>query len=200
MFAKRINLTMHHTFAIIDSTTLLTGSGNWSKTSFARYDEDLLIFKDEQANTDSFRQEFEGLWATSHEYGKTVFKPTLVSRKKRPFGRVKFTSANMVVKQRNGEPIFSATEDLPGACESQLIDSIGKAETSIKIATTHFRRKDIADALNDALDRGVKVQLLLDQQEHHPVSTSLNNVRFDEELAAKGASLRYKCYTTKWTY
>ena len=49
------------------------------------------------------------------------------------------------------------------------------------------------------MGRGVKVQLLLDQQEYHAVSTDMNNARFDEELAALGAAVRYKSYGTKWT-
>lgn len=39
------NVTMHHKFAIADSTTLITGSCNWTRSAFARYDEDLLTFK-----------------------------------------------------------------------------------------------------------------------------------------------------------
>ena len=55
------NVTMHHKFAIADSTTLVTGSCNWTRSAFARYDEDLLTFKNEQPYIDAFRGEFEKL-------------------------------------------------------------------------------------------------------------------------------------------
>ena len=112
-----VNVTMHHKFAIVDSTALITGSCNWTRSSFARYDEDLLTFKNEQPYVDAFRAEFEKLWSGSQEYGKTVFKPTTIKPTKLTFGRVVFTSANMAGKERLGKRIFSTTAKLPdGVC------------------------------------------------------------------------------------
>ena len=197
---RGVNLTMHHKFAILDSTRLLTGSGSWTKTAFSRYDEDLLYFNNESAYLSSFRQEFESMWSISKEFGKDVFTPSKLKRSVPAFGRVLFTSANMTIKEHKGNTIYSPGSELPGVCGAELISAINKAEESIKIATTHFRREDIAEALKNAFGRGVKIQLLLDQQEYHPASIDMKDVFYDEELAKLGVSVRYKCCTTKWSY
>ena len=156
---RSVNITMHHKFCIADRKVLLTGSGNWSRTSFDRYDEDLLQFVDEPNYVNTFQGEFEKLWHCSKEYGKTIIESPKSLRAPLSFKRVAFTSANMIEVDYRGRRIFRTKAKLEdGVCGRVLIDAIGKAETSIKIATTHFRRKDIADALQEALKRGVKVE------------------------------------------
>ena len=199
---RRVNQTLHHKFLVSDSRTLMTGSCNWTKTSFSSYDEDLLTFKNEPAYVDAFRSEFEKLWSCSKEYGKTVFEPTILLRTKTSgFGRALFTSANMTTKQRKGEPILSSNCELEdGICGLELIKAINNAENTIDVATTHFRREDIAKALELAVGRGVSVRILLDMQEYHPATTEMSNSLFDEGLDAIGAKVRYKCYLNEWTY
>ena len=172
----------------------------WTRSAFARYDEDLLTFKGEQPCVDAFRGEFEKLWSGSQEYGKTVFAPTTIKATKPIFGRVIFTSANMVEKERKGQSIFSGNSKLPGVCGQELITAINKAEKTIDVATAHFRRGDIAEALENAMNRGVKVRILLDMQEYHPATTKMKDARYDEELAELGAKVKYKCYGNKWVY
>ena len=50
------------------------------------------------------------------------------------------------------------------------------------------------------MGRGVRVRILLDMQEYHPVTTVMKDARYDEGLAEIGAKVKYKCYGTKWTY
>ena len=57
-----------------------------------------------------------------------------------------------------------------------------------------------SEALKKAMDRGVEVRLLLDMQEYHAKNTKAKNVLFDEQLSEDGAAVRYKCYSTKWTF
>ena len=198
---RSVNISMHHKFCIADRKVLLTGSGNWSQTSFNRYDEDLLKFIDEQNYVDSFQAEFDKLWHCSKEYGDEIIKSPKSLRAPQGFRRVAFTSANMIEVDYRGRRIFRSQAKLEdGVCGKVLIDAIGKAESSIRIATTHFRRKDIADALQEAMNRGVKVQILLDQQEYHKADQEMADVHFDEELAESGVAVRYKCYTNDWTY
>ena len=106
----------------------------------------------------------------------------------------------MVQKDRKGKQIFSSTAQLPGVCGREIIEAIDKAEKTIDIATTHFRRQDIAKALENAMTRGVRVRILLDMQEYHPVTTVMKDARYDEGLAEIGAKVKYKCYANKWTY
>ena len=194
-------MTMHHKFLIADSSLLVTGSGNWTNNAFLRYDEDLLTIRNEAAYTTAFVGEFEKLWNWSKEFGKTVNKPSKLLRTKPNFGRAVFTSKNMTQKERSGERIFGSSSNLEdGVCGLQLIDGINKAESTIDVATTHFRRGDIAEALKNAMDRGVKVRLLLDMQEYHAKNATAKNVLLDEQLSDDGAAVKYKCYSTKWTY
>ena len=100
-----------------------------------------------------------------------------------------------------GQPTFRTTATMKtGVCGLQLIRSIDGAKSTIKIATTHFRREDIQKALLHAHDRGVKVQLLLDQQEFHSEKTKISNARFDEALSKAGVNVRYKVYSRYWDY
>ena len=198
---RSVNISMHHKFCIADRKLLLTGSGNWSQTSFNRYDEDLLQFVDEPNYVNSFQGEFDKLWHCSKEYGNKIIKSPKSLRVPQGFKRVAFTTDNMIEVNYQGRRIFRSKAELEdGICGKILLDAIGKAETSIKIATTHFRRKDIADALQEAMKRGVKVQMLLDQQEYHRADQEMADVHFDEELANNGVDVRYKCYTNDWTY
>ena len=140
----------------------------------------------------AFIGEFESLWNWSKEFGETIYKPSKLLRSKPQFGRAVFTSENMVKKERSGERIFGSSSKLEdGVCGLQLIDGINKAESTIDIATTHFRRGDIADALKNAMERGVNVRLLLDMQEYHTKNATARNVLFDEQLSDDGAAVRY---------
>jgi phosphatidylserine/phosphatidylglycerophosphate/cardiolipin synthase-like enzyme len=192
---------MHHKFALFDAAEkkplLLTGSANWSRTSFARYDDDLLRI-DELGYIEAFQFEFEKLWGHSREFGRTIHRP----RKFTPveFGNELFTAANLTPSTYRGEPNYRSGKELPGVCGRRIIESIDSARSSIKIASAHFRREDIAVALQKAIARGVSVEILLDAQEYHSSRTKIKNSRHDETLAGNGAKVRYKFYSPFWDY
>ena len=50
------------------------------------------------------------------------------------------------------------------------------------------------------MQRGVKVQVLLDQQEYDRPTSTRANALHDEALAAAGASVKYKVYSGEWSY
>ena len=77
-----------------------------------------------------------------------------------------------------GEELFPATEEYPGGARTQVIQhiglrdqnikamylrAIGTAQKTIKIANPYFTDMDVVDALRYAARRGVKVQLVLPQ-------------------------------------
>ncbi len=62
------------------------------------------------------------------------------------------------------------------------------------------RREDINAALKRSKERGVKVRILLDQQEYHGASTRTPNANHDEDLAKSGVDVRYKMYSERWDY
>jgi mitochondrial cardiolipin hydrolase len=53
---------MHHKFALIDETIALTGSYNWTDESEEDNYENLLVLR-ESAGVETYRAEFETLWA-----------------------------------------------------------------------------------------------------------------------------------------
>ena len=57
-----VGTKMHHKFAILDSTTVLTGSYNWTLESEEQNFESLLIVS-EWEQIESYQKEFESLWA-----------------------------------------------------------------------------------------------------------------------------------------
>lgn len=197
MDVRHVSKTMHHKFAIVDGAVVLSGSVNWSPVSFVRYDEDLLRIDDAETAY-AFRREFEKLWNHSREYGETIHSD---ARELPPHAvaDVWFTSANMEATKYRGQPTFrAAVESQNGVCGRRVIRAIEQATKSIQIATTHFRRDDIAAALMAAVRRGVRVEIVLDMQEHDQPDTTRKQGRGDEHLAEIGADVRYKVYAQEW--
>ncbi|MEM6468065.1 MAG: phosphatidylserine/phosphatidylglycerophosphate/cardiolipin synthase family protein [Planctomycetota bacterium] len=195
---RYVTKIMHHKFAVFDRKRLLTGSANWSRSAYSRYDEDLLIFgESDQDYTDRFIGEFEHIWGNAKEYGETRFKAKeyVVSN-----ADVTFTSANLEVTQYRGQPTFRTAAELPGACGSRLIKAIQAADSEILIASAHFRRFDLHNELLLAMQRGVKVRMVFDQQEFHYAGTKTPNALYDEALQRAGAEVRYKVYSRFWDY
>jgi len=207
-----LTITMHHKFAIFDgplsssidasTSTLLTGSGNWSGSSSAIYDEDQLIFKNEPEMVKTFQSEFNFLWVNAREFGKAfnyTAEPLVFA-----LPTVQFTTSNMApFTNSNGDPSLRSIVDWQeGVAGRTIVEAIDSAEDVIRIATAHYRRSDIDQALQNALRRGVKIEMVLDQQEFHPneslaIASSTN---LDEALALMGAKVRYKRYSRKWDY
>lgn len=57
---------MHHKFALLDDSVLLTGSYNWTTESEEQNYENLLVLREPELIA-AYRLEFEGLWAESSE-------------------------------------------------------------------------------------------------------------------------------------
>lgn len=194
---RYVTPVLHHKFAVLDGATLVTGSGNWSESSNSRYDEDFLELTDEGATTAAFQREFNHLWRHAREFGASRFgdQPDPAAGT----APVVFTSANMETFVSGGQPSFRAVvEPEDGVAGRTIIAAIDAAEASVDVATTHFRRPDVAAALERALQRGVKVRMVLDGQEFHKNPAAGSDVGYDEALATKGADVRYKTYMLVW--
>lgn len=59
---------MHHKFAVIDDTVLITGSFNWTASAEADNDENILLLKGFPATCKSFQREFSRLWDESEPW------------------------------------------------------------------------------------------------------------------------------------
>jgi len=214
---RYVNLIMHHKFAVIDGPLLqnveastgsvLTGSFNWASSAETTYDEDFLIFKNEFGMVESFQAEFNLIWSKAKDFeGPGRLDPQWSSQFDlddlvASFRPVYFTSSNFLRTTALSE----------GVAGKAIIEAIDHAQVSLLIATTHFRRRDFYDALVRALQRGVRIEMLLDQQEYNgqarynsqPMPAFLaptNSKHLDESLAAQGAVVKYKTYSHVWAH
>jgi len=202
---------MHHKFVLADTQfqenqatgTVVTGSANWSTRSDTDYDEDLLIVRDEPGMLRAFQAEFDYLWAHARDYtGPAVVEsPTPITANSDP--NWVFTSANFELYHARElwhfRPMVAPEAGVAG---TKIINAIDSAHQSIKIATTHFRRRDVANALRRAMvDRGVRVTLITDQQEYRAGSIPAEDpqgLHLEEALVRDGADVRYKTYMYRW--
>jgi len=53
---------MHHKFALVDDSVLITGSFNWTASAEAENDENILVLKGFPATCRSYSREFERIW------------------------------------------------------------------------------------------------------------------------------------------
>lgn len=204
---RRLNISNHQKFAVIDGENLLTGSGNWSHSAFTRYDEDLLSVKGPSQMVDEFQREFDYLWKYSLPFGADLYHDVRMEVEPLSRDRVTvFTSENFV--PRNGKFYRKSRvrkDPSDGVSGKTIVYLIDAARYRIQVATAHLRRKDIYNALTRALERGVDVQLVTDQQEFSSFVEScddahISSKHLDECLARKGAHVRWKTYMTKWNY
>jgi len=61
---------MHNKFAIIDGSTVITGSYNWTKSAYQRNDENLLIIHRPDV-AQRYMQRFAGLWTREFDLAAT---------------------------------------------------------------------------------------------------------------------------------
>jgi len=205
---RYVNPIMHHKFAIIDGsqtgaatgeTILVTGSANWSRSAFTIYDEDWLRYDGNFKLVRAFQSEFNRLWAHSRDYeGPATSDPSVPVDIENEVANVLFTSANFQENAALGS--FSA--DAEGeAVMRNLVAAIDFAATSVDVAHAHFRIEAVSQALQRAHERGVKVRILLDQQEYRdPVREQQPSLLFEEQLAVGGVEVRYKVYSLYWDY
>ncbi len=177
-----VNVTNHHKFMLIDKKVLLNTSGNFNDTPLAAsYDENLLVCSRSCPElVASFQNEFEFLYKYSNpllitdEISSDSFsKPSLsedtlrVAKAALNQDLALFTSVNFEPAVRNDRYIFRLKKHLNlGWVEQNILKYLSSAQKSIKVATGHLRSYTLANALRQASQRGVKVELILDGQEY----------------------------------
>lgn len=131
---------MHSKFMIVDETTLLTGSNNWSSTGTSINEENTIIVHSTRNDTLllGFACHFEAAWLQAPE-----------------------TSSSCSTNDAR----FS-----PGVAGRNLIrDGIRASRSSVDVLMHHFLFGDLLGELLKALDRGVAVRIVLnyEDREHY---------------------------------
>ena len=233
-----INPIMHHKFMIVDgpredlararTAHLVTGSANWSSSAARTFDENTVIFQNQEELVLRFQREFDNMWAHSRDFVGQDLPQELgieiadAAIPDAPNTHVLFTSANFVASK---ETTFSTTGT--NTVADGLVEGIKNATKSIHLASGHMRSREVAEALvaKHKASPDVDIRLYLDGQEYiakgtqdlqvAKVETCLaaagdsaakrractdNDFLFGFQIAESGIDVRYKYYAYRWDF
>ncbi|MFB6350912.1 MAG: phospholipase D-like domain-containing protein [Bradymonadaceae bacterium] len=194
---RYVNRVMHHKFVIIDgprknlrqasSTTLVTGSGNWSYGAATQYDENTVTLKGDAEAALRFQDEFNLMWEYSREYVKNEelsYNKTLEIKRSMIPDRTgidaSYTSDNFkkYINSRWG-PTFGIKRGV-STVSKRIVKLIKEADESIWIASGHLRSRPISEALIEKYKNNpdMDIRVYLDGQEY--VSEWAHNKQKDE--------------------
>lgn len=240
---RGVNKIMHHKFAIVDGArtsldeasgaTVATASGNWSNSAATKFDENTVFFQGDVKAALAYQAEFDAMWDHARPF---VWNEALVSAPSLPVtaadvaaatgSEVWFTSANFRVYESATYGWTWAKDGSRQAVVSRMVDLIRSADTSLWIASGHFRSRPIALAVIEqlALHPDLDVRVYLDGQEYtsewtfddeeQDYADCLARAVDDEDrlvcgeqgnhfgymLVEAGVPVRYKTYAYRWDY
>jgi phosphatidylserine/phosphatidylglycerophosphate/cardiolipin synthase-like enzyme len=187
------NRKVHHKFAAIDAgsadAAVITGSANWSLGSMKNYDEAILVLRAYPGVTMAYQKEFNLLWGLSDEFGATRFPETHPTANIAMESGVKplFNSANFAISGKR----ISVIEPKLWTLTRSLVAAIDASKSSIKIATTRIVLRPVYNALLRAAARGVKIDILVNQDEYE-----VPNIRKKAVLSDCANEYDEKCSTS----
>lgn len=135
------NSLQHNKFAIFDNRTVWTGSTNFSNNAFTRNGENTLVMTDTQT-AQIFATEFAEMAGGAFSNGKT-----------------NNTAHEADIGGTRVEVAFAPTDGL----EQRIIAALASADHTIQVAMFVFTNDAIGEELLAARQRGVTVEVLLDQ-------------------------------------
>jgi phosphatidylserine/phosphatidylglycerophosphate/cardiolipin synthase-like enzyme len=236
-----VNQTMHNKFLIVDgprddasragTAKLVMGSANWSASAATSFDENTVFIENNAELGAAYQHEFDILWKGSRDFDGAAADQAQ-------------STANISVDQVADDPgvqaFFTSSNFTPGGTDGttwrvdkakktmtdQWNAAIGRATTSIHVATTHMRLRPFVEALiaKKQANPGIDIKVYLDQQEYISPSgdafqkTELdtclaaattdtqrtnclyNDFLFSKMLADAGIDLRFKSYAYRWDF
>ncbi len=154
------SVKVHHKFAVIDTGSsqerVISGSANWSLTSYRNYHENILFFESEPEVTDQFQTEFERLWEHAEEFGNSLNHPSVRAGQR--------TQRDLAI-HFNTPQRLRLDQKWPTLTE-QVVRAIDEAQSHLDIATTRIRLPEVLEALSRAADRGVKIRAVINQDDY----------------------------------
>lgn len=160
---------VHHKYALFyfndRPTQLVTGSANWSLSSFRNYNENILFIENEDHLIGEFSTEFKLLWENSGDFGSGSESVLMTSNSVVSHDLVSaaFTSDNFVFS--NGQ-VRAKPESSGYTVTKEIVQAIDQSQNNLKIATTRIKLRPIYEAILRAARRGVKVQLVVSMDEY----------------------------------
>jgi phosphatidylserine/phosphatidylglycerophosphate/cardiolipin synthase-like enzyme len=236
-----VNQVLHHKFLIVDgprddasraaTAKLVMGSANWSSSAATMFDENTLFIENSAELAASYQHDFDILWKGSRDFvGPATAQP--------------LSTANITVDSvpdNDGlQAFFTSSNFTPGGTDGttwrvdkskktvtdQWIAAIGRAQTSIHIATTHMRLRPFVEALiaKKQANPGLDIKVYLDQQEYispsgdaaqksdldaclaaattdtQRIDCQYNDFLFSKTLVDAGIDVRFKTCAYRWDY
>jgi len=209
---RYVSKIMHHKFMLVDgprddagkagTTTLVTGSANWSGGGATRYDENTVFLSKVPRLALRYQAEFNRLWQYSKDF---VWDATLPYELSTPLdpptfpadanADAAFTSDNFTNKA--GSTTFYKIVGKDSVADV-LVEAIQNAKTSIHIASGHLRSRPVSEALLAAKAQkpNLDIKVYLDGQEYIAASTDAtqqNNLQKCLQQAGSSASAIQAC-------
>ncbi len=154
-------------------TKILTGSGNFNSSAQHRQDEVFTYVEENESLAKHYSLEFAWLWNHSKDLGVELIpnkldtaEGTVISEDYRSQAYAVFTHDNYIAKGTR----FSKKKTKVVA--DTIIKLIRNAKSSIKIAHTYFKMKDVALALHEkSRDPDVNIYIYLDGKNYKGISS-----------------------------
>lgn len=182
------SVKVHHKFAVIDaglpSAKVVTGSANWSLSSYRNYNENILFFTGEDEVTGRYDLEFSRLWSASQEFGRDD------DASERPVAD--YDDEDGVAVFFNSPRTLGVTDTQETMLTNQVVRLINEAQHTLQIATTRVRLTPVLEALRAAADRGVHIQIVISQDDYMDIGRRASYL-----LGRKNLELRVKFYSLK---
>lgn len=155
------SVKVHHKFAVIDPATstarVVSGSANWSMSSYKNYNENILFFEEESEATARFQTEFLRLWQIAKEHG--IKRGSDVSEVPAALNR-----SDLEIFFNSPARLKMPLEE-PAVLTDQVVRWLDQAHSEVQIATTRIRLVPVLDAVVRAAQRGVQLQILISQDD-----------------------------------
>jgi phosphatidylserine/phosphatidylglycerophosphate/cardiolipin synthase-like enzyme len=160
---------MHNKFAVFDGQVTWTGSANFTNTGFTFNAENAIVITDTVVAS-IYATEFAEMFAGAFSNDKTDN-----------------TAHTTTVGGTQLEIAFSPTDGL----QSRIVNALNTANTSAQVAMFTFTNDAVGDALIAAHNRGVAVEVLLDQVAAGGLGTER------DRLCANGITVRVENFSGK---
>jgi phosphatidylserine/phosphatidylglycerophosphate/cardiolipin synthase-like enzyme len=179
------SVKVHHKFAAIDTglekERVISGSANWSLSSYRNYNENILFFDEEPEASDRFQAEFNLLWDHSKTFGHELeLNNRDAGTRDQKDLDIHFNTPKRLRVDKN-HPLLT----------DQIVRAIESATSTIDIASTRIRLIPILEAISSAADRGVKIRIVISQDDFRDLSKRASYLEKD------GIELRVKFYNLK---
>lgn len=153
------NILMHHKFVIVDNRILITGSMNWTRSSFYSNWDHMIITTDKYL-VNQFVEEFECLFS-----GKAGEEKTYITRPTagHPLQACFFRKQSLLCRPDANMKKKCDREDCMFTVYRSILHKIVSASTSVDICVQQLTLEDVGNELVLCHDNGIKIRVITDR-------------------------------------